>query len=72
MLCFYLDYKIGEVPKYLQDRKDNEVREKEKQEQEFDPDCPPGHIAMSDEDRRESLDLAKKSIFFCYYYYCVL
>lgn len=28
-----------------------------------DPQCPPGHIALTDDERLEALDIAKKSIF---------
>lgn len=36
------------------------IREQEK-EKEYDPDCPEGHVPMTDEERLESLELAKKS-----------
>lgn len=56
-------YKIGEVPKYLQERKEL-IMKAEKEREEFDPDCPDGHVVLSDRDRVDSLGIARTSKFF--------
>lgn len=56
-------YKVGEVPKYLQERKEL-IMKAEKEKQEFDPDCPDGHVVLSDRDRVDSLGIARTSKFY--------
>lgn len=58
-------YKIGEVPKYLQERKEL-IMKAEKEREEFDPDCPDGHVVLSDRDRVDSLGIARTSKFVFY------
>jgi hypothetical protein len=56
------NYKLGEVPKYLRERKDQQ-RQEELREMARDPNCPVGHIALSDEERLEALSMAKTGEF---------
>lgn len=53
---------MGEVPKYLQERKELIMRA-EKEKEDFDPDCPDGHVVLSERDRIDSLGIAKTSNF---------
>ncbi|XP_050390800.1 enkurin domain-containing protein 1 [Patella vulgata] len=55
------DYHRGEVPKYLKARKAQWKREDEERIANTpDPTMPPGHRALSNEERRETLDLLIK------------
>ncbi len=50
------DYQPGSVPKYLQDRREQWRKEAERIERERpDPDCPPGHVLLPEEDRKIAL-----------------
>lgn len=53
-------YRIGEIPKYLKDMKEK-IAEKSRLDALVDPHCPPDHIALTDDERLEALDIAKKS-----------
>lgn len=53
-------YRIGEIPKYLKEMK-TKMAEKSRLDALLDPNCPAGHIALTDEERLEALDIAKKS-----------
>ncbi|XP_063710142.1 uncharacterized protein LOC134838526 [Culicoides brevitarsis] len=53
------NYKMGVVPKYLQDRKE-ELASIIRQTEVIDVNCPEGHIPLPDEDRLRALDIAKK------------
>lgn len=55
-------YRIGEIPKYLKNMKDK-LAEKSRQDALIDPHCPSGHIALTEEERLEALDIAQKSKF---------
>lgn len=57
-----LAYRIGELPKYLKEIK-QEKEDKEREAELIDPQCPPGHVALTDEERLDSLEMAKKSTF---------
>lgn len=59
-LKFFSAYRVGELPKYLKEMKIKEA-EKSRLESMIDMNCPPGHIALSEDDRLESLNIAKKS-----------
>lgn len=59
---FSTAYKVGEVPKYLQERKEL-IMKAEKEKEDFDPDCPDGHVVLSEEDRIDSLGIARSSNF---------
>ncbi|PVD38218.1 hypothetical protein C0Q70_00829 [Pomacea canaliculata] len=55
------DYEFGEVPKYLKHRKEQWKRnEEERIANTPDPSMPPGHRALPENERRETLDLLKK------------
>lgn len=50
------DYKAGSVPKYLKNRKQQWKEEADRKEREKpDPDCPVGHVRLSDEERVKTL-----------------
>lgn len=51
---FPANYKKGDVPKYLKD-------EKQKTIEEVDKDCPPGHVLLPDEERKETLRVLRQS-----------
>lgn len=55
-----LDYKIGEIPKYLSERKE-EIKKQNEIIRNDDPHCPEGHFVLSDEDRLKSLGMAENS-----------
>ncbi|CAM1314607.1 ENKD1 (predicted) [Pycnogonum litorale] len=53
---------IGKVPKYLQTRKQQWKEEEEKRKKEMpDPSIPPGHIKISDEEKKNTLEQLNKS-----------
>jgi hypothetical protein len=56
------NYKIGEVPKYLRERKD-QVKQAKLEEMKRDPLCPVGHIALSESERLDALAMAKSGKF---------
>ncbi|CAH1117457.1 unnamed protein product [Phaedon cochleariae] len=47
-------YQRGVVPQYLKNRKDEK-------EEEVDEDCPPGHILLPEEERKETLRVLRQS-----------
>ncbi|XP_060523233.1 enkurin domain-containing protein 1 isoform X2 [Cylas formicarius] len=47
-------YKRGELPKYLKDKK-------QETEEEPEPECPPGHILLPEEERKETLRVLRQS-----------
>lgn len=51
-------YQRGVVPKYLKERKDDKTGDIK------DPECPPGHILLPDEERKETLRVLRQSKFF--------
>lgn len=55
-------YRIGEIPKYLKEMKER-IAEKSRLDAMIDPHCPPGHIALTDDERLEALSIAKKSMY---------
>lgn len=50
------NYQKGVVPKYLKNRKDDK-------QVESDPECPPGHVLLPDEERKETLRVLRQSKF---------
>jgi len=49
-------HKLGVVPKYLTNRKEEWAREEQQRIQSLpDPDCPPGHVKMPEAERTETL-----------------
>lgn len=50
------NYQKGVVPKYLKDRKDEKIKSEE------DPECPPGHVLLPDEERKETLRVLRQSM----------
>lgn len=59
-MFYHLDYKIGEVPRYLSERK-QEIKKQHEIVRNEDPHCPDGHFVLSDEDRLKSLGMAENS-----------
>lgn len=57
-----LAYRKGEIPKYLKEMKFQEEERKRMTSLE-DVNCPPGHTVLSDDERLETLQIAKKSTF---------
>lgn len=57
---------MGQLPKYLKEMKIRDAEHK-KQEALIDRNCPPGHIALTTEERLEALSIAQnsKSIKWC-------
>lgn len=55
-------YRVGELPKYLREMKEKNA-EKQKQDAMIDADCPAGHIALSNQERSEALEIAQQSNF---------
>uniref|UniRef100_A0A336LND0 CSON005270 protein n=1 Tax=Culicoides sonorensis TaxID=179676 RepID=A0A336LND0_CULSO len=53
------NYKLGVVPKYIKERKE-ELANIEKEGENIDLDCPDGHILLPDKDRLKALEIAKK------------
>ncbi|XP_043475359.1 uncharacterized protein LOC122506973 [Leptopilina heterotoma] len=54
-------YRKGVVPKYIQERKEALKKEEQaKIEASIPSDCPPGHIPIPDDERKESLHMLKK------------
>lgn len=51
-------YQKGVIPKYLKDRKGLE------KSVEIEPDCPPGHILLPEEERKETLRVLRQSELF--------
>lgn len=54
-----VNYQKGVVPKYLKNRRDEK-------EIEFDPECPPGHVLLPDEERKETLRVLRQSMKLCF------
>ncbi|KAL4714376.1 hypothetical protein ACJJTC_009728 [Scirpophaga incertulas] len=55
-------YQKGVVPKYLRDRKEHAVKESESTKpDEDDSMCPPGHVALPDMERKETLRMLRNS-----------
>jgi len=52
----------GTVPEYLVKRKEEIERVKAEKNAKPDPDCPPNHVRLSEEERRRVLDNLKKSL----------
>lgn len=50
------NYQKGVVPKYLKNKKDDK-------QAECDPECPPGHVLLPDEERKETLRVLRQSSF---------
>ncbi|KAL1494430.1 hypothetical protein ABEB36_010029 [Hypothenemus hampei] len=48
------NYQRGVVPKYLRERKDD-------QSEEIDTECPPGHILLPEDERKETLRVLRQS-----------
>ena len=68
LYIFCLAYRYGEVPKYIQEIKFKKA-EQNKLDAAVDRNCPLGHIALTEEERKESIVLAEQSMsFFCWYY----
>lgn len=51
------NYQKGVVPKYLKNKKDDKHLEM------CDPECPPGHVLLPDEERKETLRVLRQSIY---------
>lgn len=49
-------YQRGALPKYLKDRKKDEF-----EEGEAEPDCPPGHVLLPEDERKETLRVLRQS-----------
>lgn len=47
-------YQKGVLPKYLKNRKGESIDEPE-------PDCPPGHVLLPEEERKETLRVLRQS-----------
>lgn len=56
-----LAYRLGEVPKYLKEFKEK-TAEKERLKSLININCPVGHVELTDAERIETLDIAKKSM----------
>lgn len=55
------NYKRGEIPKYLLDRKKQwDKEDRERRACRTDPDMPPGHRLMLDDERRQTLERIKQ------------
>lgn len=52
-------YRFGELPRYLKEINENKA-ERRRVEAEIDPNCPEGHIALSEHERIEALEMADK------------
>lgn len=52
-------YRVGKLPKYLIEMREREA-EKCRLEAIIDPNCPPGHTALGEEERLETLNIAHK------------
>lgn len=48
-------YKRGEIPKYLKEEKDKTTSPVP------DADCPPGHVLLPDDERKETLRVLRQS-----------
>lgn len=55
----YAGYRMGKLPKYLVEMKEREA-EKCRLDAIVDPNCPPGHTALSEEERLDTLSIAHK------------
>ncbi|XP_034934326.1 uncharacterized protein [Chelonus insularis] len=56
------NYRMGVVPKYILERKEELQQKLEKAKLEaIKTDCPPGHIILPDNERKETLRMLKKS-----------
>lgn len=51
-------YQKGVVPKYLKDRKEELGRY-----EEVDPECPPGHVLLPEDERKETLRVLRQSTY---------
>lgn len=49
------NYQKGVVPKYLKNKRD------EAKQGDWDPECPPGHVLLPDEERKETLRVLRQS-----------
>lgn len=56
-------YRVGELPKYLKNMK-VEKEAKNRQTAEIDPNCPDGHVPLSENERIEALSIAHQSKLF--------
>lgn len=50
------NYQKGVLPKYLKERKEEVMKDIED-----DPECPPGHVLLPDEERKETLRVLRQS-----------
>lgn len=69
LILFYLKFKAyrkGEIPKYLKEMRIKEV-EKNRLASIVDVNCPPGHSVLTETERLESLEIARKSNYFLYF-----
>lgn len=63
-------YRVGELPNYLKEMKIKEA-EKNRLESLIDVNCPAGHIVLSEEDRLDAFNIAKKSNSFFFFFFFV-
>mmetsp|Transcript_18532 Transcript_18532/g.30220 ORF Transcript_18532/g.30220 Transcript_18532/m.30220 type:complete len:310 (+) Transcript_18532:20-949(+) len=52
----------GQVPKYLLKRQSELLREKVRREEALDPDCPPGMVRISEQERKATLEALRTSV----------
>ncbi|XP_054007919.1 uncharacterized protein LOC128891947 isoform X1 [Hylaeus anthracinus] len=55
------NYRKGVVPKYIKTRKEAQEKELKAKAEELDPDCPSGHVHLPEHERKETLQILKKS-----------
>ncbi|KAL0109482.1 hypothetical protein PUN28_014508 [Cardiocondyla obscurior] len=55
------NYRMGVVPKYLRERKEAQEKEQKAKIEALQSDCPDGHMALPDHERKETLRLLKKN-----------
>lgn len=56
------NYQMGVVPKYLKERQEELM-----QGDIDEPDCPPGHVLLPEEERKETLRVLRQSKWYCFY-----
>lgn len=59
LLLYFAGYRVGKLPKYLIEMKEREA-EKCRLDAIVDPNCPPGHTVLSEEERLDTLNIAHK------------
>ncbi|KAK9303776.1 hypothetical protein QLX08_004651 [Tetragonisca angustula] len=55
------NYRMGVVPKYIKNRKEIQEKIQKAKQEELDPNCPNGHVPLPDNERKETLQMLKKS-----------